>query len=94
MVLFHIKSFTFLAAYRYVASDLATDVVVNVGDVKFYLHKVKLKSQKKRKTINQETHRCVTFRFTLFWSLLVSSSVQKRSSSETNSCNDQRTTTR
>ena len=38
--LFHIKSFTFLAAYRYVASDLATDVVVNVGDVKFYLHKV------------------------------------------------------
>lgn len=27
-------------AYRYVATELATDIVVNVGDVKFYLHKV------------------------------------------------------
>ena len=25
---------------RYVASELATDIVVNVGEVKFYLHKV------------------------------------------------------
>ena len=25
---------------RYVATELATDIVVNVGDVKFYLHKV------------------------------------------------------
>lgn len=31
----------FLAVYRYVATELATDVVVNVGDVKFFLHKVK-----------------------------------------------------
>jgi hypothetical protein len=27
-------------ACRYVVSDLATDVVVHVGGVKFYLHKV------------------------------------------------------
>jgi hypothetical protein len=27
-------------ACRYVASDLATDVAVHVGEVKFYLHKV------------------------------------------------------
>lgn len=27
---------------RYVATELATDLVVNVGDVKFYLHKVYL----------------------------------------------------
>jgi len=27
-------------ACRYVVSDLATDVVVHVGEVKFYLHKV------------------------------------------------------
>lgn len=26
---------------RYVATELATDIVVNVGDVKFYLHKVR-----------------------------------------------------
>lgn len=26
---------------RYVATDLATDIVVNVGNVKFYLHKVR-----------------------------------------------------
>lgn len=26
--------------FRYVATELATDIVVNVGDVKFYLHKV------------------------------------------------------
>lgn len=25
---------------RYVATELATDIAVNVGDVKFYLHKV------------------------------------------------------
>lgn len=25
---------------RYVSSDLATDVIVTIGDVKFYLHKV------------------------------------------------------
>lgn len=25
---------------RYVSSDLATDVIINVGEVKFYLHKV------------------------------------------------------
>lgn len=25
---------------RYVASDLTSDITVNVGDVKFYLHKV------------------------------------------------------
>lgn len=25
---------------RYVATELATDITVNVGDVKFYLHKV------------------------------------------------------
>lgn len=25
---------------RYVASELASDIVVNVADVKFYLHKV------------------------------------------------------
>lgn len=25
---------------RYVATELATDAVINVGDVKFYLHKV------------------------------------------------------
>ena len=25
---------------RYVATELATDIVINVGDVKFYLHKV------------------------------------------------------
>ncbi|CAN8251438.1 unnamed protein product [Cochlearia groenlandica] len=30
---------------RYVASDLATDVVINVGDVKFYLHKFPLLSK-------------------------------------------------
>lgn len=42
-----------MAAYRYVASDLATDVVVNVGDVKFYLHKVKFKISR---PINQQTH--------------------------------------
>ncbi|KAL0863217.1 hypothetical protein Bca101_042335 [Brassica carinata] len=33
---------------RYVASDLATDVVVNVGDVKFYLHKFPLLSKSSR----------------------------------------------
>lgn len=26
--------------FRYVAAELATDMVINVGDVKFYLHKV------------------------------------------------------
>ena len=25
---------------RYVAAELATDIIVNVGDIKFYLHKV------------------------------------------------------
>lgn len=25
---------------RYVSSELATDVIINVGDVKFFLHKV------------------------------------------------------
>ena len=25
---------------RYVATELASDIVINVGDVKFYLHKV------------------------------------------------------
>ncbi|KAG2316927.1 hypothetical protein Bca4012_067821 [Brassica carinata] len=33
---------------RYVASDLATDVIVNVGDVKFYLHKFPLLSKSAR----------------------------------------------
>uniref|UniRef100_A0A1J3FM18 BTB/POZ domain-containing protein NPY3 n=1 Tax=Noccaea caerulescens TaxID=107243 RepID=A0A1J3FM18_NOCCA len=33
---------------RYVASELATDVVVNVGDVKFYLHKFPLLSKSAR----------------------------------------------
>ncbi|KAF8047522.1 hypothetical protein N665_2975s0001 [Sinapis alba] len=33
---------------RYVASDLATDIVVNVGDVKFYLHKFPLLSKSDR----------------------------------------------
>jgi len=31
-----------LAVYRYVATELATDVVVIVGDVKFHLHKVRV----------------------------------------------------
>ena len=26
--------------FRYVSSDLATDVTINVGEVKFFLHKV------------------------------------------------------
>lgn len=26
---------------RFVATELATDIVINVGDVKFYLHKVR-----------------------------------------------------
>lgn len=26
--------------FRYVATELAMDIVINVGDVKFYLHKV------------------------------------------------------
>ncbi|KAG5623826.1 hypothetical protein H5410_009044, partial [Solanum commersonii] len=30
---------------RYVATELATDMVINVGDVKFYLHKVCSPSQ-------------------------------------------------
>ena len=29
-----------LVYFRYVATELATDIAVNVGDVKFYLHKV------------------------------------------------------
>lgn len=29
-----------LCMCRYVASELATDITVNVGDVKFHLHKV------------------------------------------------------
>ncbi|KAF5736218.1 BTB/POZ domain-containing protein NPY5 [Tripterygium wilfordii] len=33
---------------RYVASELATDVVINVGDVKFYLHKFPLLSKSAR----------------------------------------------
>ncbi|KAM7265461.1 hypothetical protein ACFE04_003144 [Oxalis oulophora] len=33
---------------RYVASELATDIVVNVGDVKFYLHKFPLLSKSAR----------------------------------------------
>ncbi|KAL8472932.1 hypothetical protein ACS0TY_029956 [Phlomoides rotata] len=31
--------------FRYVATDLATDIVINVGDVKFYLHKFPLLSK-------------------------------------------------
>lgn len=27
--------------HRYVAAELATDIVINVGEVKFYLHKVR-----------------------------------------------------
>lgn len=27
--------------FRYVATELATDMVIAVGDVKFYLHKVR-----------------------------------------------------
>ncbi|KAI4330250.1 hypothetical protein MLD38_028550 [Melastoma candidum] len=33
---------------RYVASELATDIVINVGDVKFYLHKFPLLSKSAR----------------------------------------------
>ncbi|RWR82938.1 BTB/POZ domain-containing protein NPY4 [Cinnamomum micranthum f. kanehirae] len=33
---------------RYVASELATDIIVNVGDVKFYLHKFPLLSKSAR----------------------------------------------
>jgi len=29
-----------LVSFRYVATELATDIAVNVGDVKVYLHKV------------------------------------------------------
>jgi hypothetical protein len=37
-----------LAVYRYVATELATDVVVIVGDVKFHLHKFPLLSKSAR----------------------------------------------
>lgn len=30
---------------RYVATELATDIIVNVGDIKFYLHKVHMIDQ-------------------------------------------------
>lgn len=33
---YHIMSYS----CRYVSSELATDVIINVGEVKFYLHKV------------------------------------------------------
>ncbi|GLT46794.1 hypothetical protein SLA2020_205240 [Shorea laevis] len=33
---------------RYVATDLATDIVINIGDVKFYLHKFPLLSKSAR----------------------------------------------
>lgn len=29
-----------MSVFRYVATELATDMVIVVGDVKFYLHKV------------------------------------------------------
>lgn len=29
-----------LFMFRYVATDLATDMIIRVGDIKFYLHKV------------------------------------------------------
>lgn len=35
---FYISLMNFI--FRYVAAELATDMVINVGDVKFYLHKV------------------------------------------------------
>ncbi|KAL0760472.1 hypothetical protein Bca101_076622 [Brassica carinata] len=44
----HSEGFRFALLTRYVASDLATDVVVNVVDVKFYLHKFPLLSKSAR----------------------------------------------
>ncbi|KAI3903272.1 hypothetical protein MKW98_031926 [Papaver atlanticum] len=43
---------------RYVAAELATDIIVNVGDVKFYLHKFPLlsKSALLQKLVNEETN--------------------------------------
>ncbi|KAI5434683.1 BTB/POZ domain-containing protein npy3 [Lathyrus oleraceus] len=42
------SSFSSLAFCRYVATELASDIVVNVGDVKFYLHKFPLLSKSLR----------------------------------------------
>ncbi|XVE93493.1 hypothetical protein REPUB_Repub01dG0197400 [Reevesia pubescens] len=39
------KEFSFSNVNRYVASELATDITVTVGDVKFYLHKFPLLSK-------------------------------------------------
>lgn len=36
----NVQFFSLLYKFRFVASDLATDVVVQVGEVKFFLHKV------------------------------------------------------
>ena len=33
---------TCICMSRYVATELASDIVINVGDVKFYLHKVRI----------------------------------------------------
>ncbi|OWM65677.1 BTB/POZ domain-containing protein NPY5-like [Punica granatum] len=42
---------------RYVATELATDLAINVGDVKFYLHKFPLlsKSARLQKLVNEES---------------------------------------
>jgi hypothetical protein len=31
---------TAIMLFRFVATELATDIVISIGDVKFYLHKV------------------------------------------------------
>lgn len=39
----HVTSMLMLTAimlFRFVATELATDIVISIGDVKFYLHKV------------------------------------------------------
>jgi hypothetical protein len=33
-----------LMLFRFVTTELATDIVITVGDVKFYLHKVQAQS--------------------------------------------------
>jgi hypothetical protein len=41
----HHSNFLFILSntlFRFVTTDLATDIVMTVGDVKFYLHKVLL----------------------------------------------------
>ena len=33
---------TAIMLFRFVATELATDIVISIGDVKFYLHKVSI----------------------------------------------------